>query len=239
MTLTKNDLRRHLSGQFNADLDAIIDRVQTMGQLVLDQLRDALGALERNDGELAVQVVARDTEVNRLELGLDEACRDMLVQRQPAAGDLRLVFAVIKVVMDIERMGDLAKRVAKAALKSAGTPQQRFGGAIASLGASVLSLSDKALAAFVAFDGVAAAAIKQEDRAIDEQCKEITAELQLFIAAQPGSTGGALQLIWAARSLERFGDHAKNVAEHIFYAVYGKEIRHMSDEERAQWLTVD
>ena len=236
MTLNKNDLRRHLSGQFNAELDAIIGQVQAMGKLVLDQLRDALRALELNDGELAVQVVARDAEVNQLELGLDEACRDMLVQRQPAAGDLRLVFAVIKVVMDIERMGDLAKRVAKAALESQGAPQKQFGSTIAALGASVLALSEKALAAFVAFDGVAAAAIKQEDRAIDERCKEITAELQSFIAEQPDSTGGALQMIWAARSLERFGDHAKNVAEYIFYAVYGKELRHMSNEQRAAWL---
>ncbi len=238
MTLNKNDLRRHLSGQFNADLDAIIGRVQVMGQLVLDQLRDALRALESNDGELAVQVVARDSEVNQLELGLDEACRDMLVQRQPAAGDLRLIFAVLKVVMDFERMGDLAKRVAKATLESAGAPQKRFGGAIVALGTSVLVLSNKALAAFVAFDGVAAAAIKQEDRAIDERCKEITAQLQSFIADQPDATAGALQLIWAARSLERFGDHAKNVAEYIFYAVYGKEIRHMNDEERTQWVAL-
>lgn len=236
MTLNKDDLRRHLSGQFNAELDAIIGQVELMGRLVLDQLRDALQALANNDGELAVQVIARDSEVNRLELSLDEACRDLLVQRQPAAGDLRLVFAVIKVVMDIERMGDLAKRVAKAALESAGAPQKQFGSTIAALGAGVLTLSEKALAAFVAFDGIAAAAIKQEDRAIDDRCKEITAELQSFIAAQPESTGGALQLIWAARSLERFGDHAKNVAEYIFYAVYGKELRHMSDEERAAWL---
>ena len=236
MTLNKNDLRRHLSGQFNTDLDALIDRVQTMGQLVLNQLRDALQALEQNDGELAIQVVAQDAEVNQQELKLDEACRDMLVQRQPAAGDLRLIFAVIKVVMDFERMGDLAKRVAKAALESTGMPQQQFGSAIVELGKRVITLSEKALAAFVAFDGVAAASIKAEDKAIDKRCKEITAQLQTFIAAQPESTGGALQLIWATRSLERYGDHAKSVAEYIFYAVYGKEIRHMSDEERAQWL---
>jgi len=236
MNLEKEDLRRHLSGQFNADLDALIGHVQAMGELVLSQLRDALQALATDDGVLAVHVVARDSEVNQLELRVDQECREMLVRRQPAAGDLRLVFAILKVVMDLERMGDLAKRVAKATADSSGAPQQRFGAAIAELGAKVLALSAKALSAFTAFDGATVAAVKQDDRAIDEQCKAITADLQLFIQEHPDSTAGALQLIWATRALERFGDHAKNVAEYIFYAVYGKEIRHMSAAERAEWL---
>lgn len=236
MTLDKDDLRRHLSGQFNVELDALVDDVRAMGELVLSQLRDALNALEGDDAMLAERVVARDPEVNQLELHLDEECRDVLVRRQPAAGDLRLVFAVIKVVIDLERMGDLAKRVAKATVESSGAPQQRFGADIAALGARVLTLSDKALGAFTNFDGAAAAEVKQEDRVIDQHCKAITAEIQTFIRENPESTGGALQLIWATRSLERFGDHAKNVADYVYYAVYGKEVRHMSEAERAQWL---
>jgi phosphate transport system protein len=236
MTLDKDDLRRHLSGQFNKDLDVLVDDVRTMGQLVSTQLRDALRALERNDAAFARQVVARDAEVNQLELRLDEECRDVLVRRQPAAGDLRLVFAVIKVVMDLERMGDLAKRVAKAVAESSGLPQERFGAAIVALGGSVLALTEKALAAFASFDGTAAAAVKVDDRAIDERCKALTAELQSFIREHPETTVGSVQLIWAARALERYGDHAKNIAEYVFYAVYGKEVRHMNDAERARWL---
>jgi len=236
MNLGKNDLQRHLSGQFNSELEGLVARVREMGQLVLDQLSDALGALERGDMRLADQVVMLDSEVNRLELGLDEACRDLLVQRQPAAGDLRLVFAVLKVVMDLERMGDLAKRIAKATKESSGLPLERFGGRIGHLGSRVVSLTHRALTAFVEFDGVAAAGVRQEDRVIDDDCRQITGELQAFISVRPALTAGALQLVWATRSLERFGDHAKNVAEFVFYVVYGKELRHMTDEERSRRL---
>jgi len=236
MSLDKDDLHRHLSGQFNDDLKVLMSDLRTMGQLVSSQLHDALQALAGDDAVLAMQVVARDSEVNRLELRLDEECRDVLVRRQPAAGDLRLVFAVIKAVMDLERMGDLAKRVAKATVGSSGAPQRNFAAAIVELGASVLMLANKATAAFADFDATAAAVVRQEDRAIDERCKAITAELEAFIKEDPESTGGALQLIWATRALERFGDHAKNVAEYVYYAVYGKEIRHMSEAERAEWL---
>jgi phosphate transport system protein len=236
MNLDKNDLRRHLSGQFNTELEGLMARVREMGQLVLDQLSDALDALERGDLALADRVVVQDKEVNRLELGLDEVCRDMLVQRQPAAGDLRLIFAVLKVVMDLERMGDLAKRIAKATKEASGLPRERFGGRIGHLGTRVVALAHKALAAFVEFDGVAAAGIRQEDRIIDDEVRQITGELQGFINDHPDLTSGALQLVWATRSLERFGDHAKSVAEFVFYVVYGKELRHMTDEERRQRL---
>jgi phosphate transport system protein len=236
MSLDKDDLSRHLSAQFNSDLVALVEEVREMGQLVHRQLADALRALERGDADLAGRVIARDPEVNRLELRLDEECRDVLVRRQPAAGDLRVVFAIIKGVIDLERMGDLAKRVAKAAQECSGPPQARFGAPIAELGAAVLALSEKALGAFTEFDGVTAALVKNDDRAIDARVRSMTFELESFIREHPDATGGALQLIWAARALERFGDHAKNIADYVFYAVHGKEVRHMSDVERAQWV---
>jgi phosphate transport system protein len=214
-----------------------VDDVREMGQLVHRQLADALEALKRGDADLAGQVIARDPEVNRLELRLDEECRDVLVRRQPAAGDLRVVFAIIKGVIDLERMGDLAKRVAKAARESAGPPQARFGASIAQVGTAVLALSEKALRAFAEFDGATAAVVKNDDREIDARVRAMTYELESFIREHPEATSAALRLIWAVRALERFGDHAKNIADYVFYAVHGKEVRHMSDDERAQWVT--
>jgi len=236
MTLETNDLHRHLSGQFNADLTALHRDLLDMGQLVSLQLRDAVRALERDDAVLARRVVDRDPDVNALELRLDEECRDVLVRRQPAAGDLRLVFAVLKAVIDLERMGDQAKRVASTSLEASGQPQQRFGTTIGHLGSLVLGLVDKALDAFSRLDVRAALEVRKDDRAVDGECRAITRQLLTYMMEDPRTISAALNLVWAARALERIGDHAKNIAEYVIYAVHGKDLRHMSDEERARWL---
>jgi phosphate transport system protein len=236
VTLETNDLRRHLSGQFNEDLLALHTDVLEMGGLVTMQLRDAVHALEHDDAVLARRVVERDPDVNAFELRLDEECRDVLVRRQPAAGDLRLVFAVIKVVIDLERMGDQAKRVAGATLEASGRSQERFGSPIAHLGVMVLGLVDKALDAFGRLDVPLALDVLRDDRAIDAECKAITRQLLTYMMEDARTIGAALYLVWATRALERIGDHAKNIADYVVYAVHGKDLRHMKDAERAERL---
>lgn len=226
MTLSKDDLGSHRSQRFNEELEALHRNVMVMGALVSSQLRDAVRALGSNDQELAVAVIARDPQINNMELKLDEECNLVLVRRQPAASDLRLVFAVLKTVTDLERMGDLAKRVARAVIESTGVAQERFGSPISHLGGAALELVDKSLDAFDRLDVATAREIRQDDREIDEECKAITRQLLTYMMEDPRTIGSALHLVWATRAMERIGDHAKNIAEYVVYAVHGKDMRH-------------
>src|SRR5262245_11636155 len=235
-TLSKEDLGHHVSQQFNEDLAALHHNVLEMGQLVAAQLRDAVGALERDDDDLARAVISRDPQINALELKLDDECRQVLVRRQPAAGDLRLIFGVIKTVVDLERMGDQAKRIAKIAVEVTGTPQERFGSPVGNMGAMVVDQIDKALDAFARLDVDTALSVTTDDRAIDRECTAMIRALLTYMMEDPRTIGAALQLVWATRALERIGDHAKNIAEYVFYAVHGKELRHMSATEREELL---
>lgn len=235
MTLAKEDLVHHVSRQFNEDLSGLHEHVGAMGRLVAAQLADSIRALVDNDHELAAQVIARDPEVNAMELRIDEECSLVLVRRQPAAGDLRLVFAILKAVTDLERIGDLAKRVAKTAIETA-SGTVRFGPQVSHLGAMVQAQLGKSLDAFSRLDVSTALQIRQEDRPIDEECKAVTRQLLTYMMEDTRTIGPALSLVWAARSLERIGDHAKNLAEYVFYAVHGKDVRHMTSEERSRFL---
>jgi phosphate transport system protein len=235
-TLSKEDLGHHLSQQYNEDLTRLHGNVLEMGRLVASQLHDAIGALERDDDDLARVVISRDPQINALELKLDDECRQVLVRRQPAAGDLRLIFGVIKTVVDLERMGDQAKRIAKVAVEVTGNPQERFGSPIGRMGAMVIDLIDKALDAFARLDVATALSVTKDDRAVDRECTAIIRQLLTYMMEDPRTIGAAMQLVWAARALERIGDHAKNIAEYVFYAVLGKELRHVSVAEKAALL---
>ena len=232
-TLSRDDLKNHFSQQFNQDLEALHGHLLRMGTLVSEQLRDAVSALARDDDALAARVIERDTQINAMELELDNECRQVLVRRQPAAGDLRLIFSVIKAVVDLERMGDQAKRVAKVALEVSGHPQERFGSSIGRMGTMVIALIDRALDAFARLDVRTALEVTRDDKAIDHECTAITRELLTYMMEDARTISQALNLVWAARALERIGDHAKNIAEYVFYAVHGKELRHLSADERA------
>jgi phosphate transport system protein len=236
MTFAKDDLGHHVSQQFNEDLAGIHSRVLEMGGLVEQLLRDALRAIETGDSDLASAVIDRDIEINTMEVRLDEQCSQILARRQPAAGDLRLVFSVIKAVTDLERMGDQAKRVARTVLEISGTPQERFGRPIGHMGTMVLELIAKTLDAFARMDAQVALEVAQGDIAVDRECKAITRQLLTYMMEDPRTIGAALHLVWAARALERAGDHAKNIAEYVIYMVHGKDLRHIKAEERAQRL---
>ena len=236
MTLARDDLGQHVSQQFNEDLENLHESVLRMGRLIERQLGDAVRALAQGDGALATLVIGRDPDVNAMEIAIDEECSRVLVRRQPAAGDLRLIFAVIKAVTDLERMGDQAKRVARTALESAGSSRQRFGSSIAHLGELVLALVGHALDAFARLDIPTALRVAREDSTVDLECRAITRQLLTYMMEDPRTIGAALHLVWAARALERAGDHAKNLAEYVVYAVHGRDLRHISAEERERQL---
>ena len=232
MTLSKDDLGHHISQQFNQELENLRTHVLHMGGVVEQQITDAIAALDDNDPDRAVSVIGRDPQVNRLEIDLDEECSRILARRQPAASDLRLIFAVIKTVTDLERIGDQAERVARTVVELAHADAGRSRPPLRHLGELVRRLLHKALDAFARMDVEEALAVEREDLAVDQEYEAILRQLVTYMMEDPRSITWALNLVWAARALERIGDHSKNIAEYLIYLVQGQDVRHVSLEER-------
>jgi phosphate transport system protein len=225
-------MSEHIAKQFDADLENIRSRVLQMGGLVEQQIVRAFDALERGDLVLADEVVATDHDVNRQEVELDEACAHLIARRQPAASDLRLIMAVIKTITDLERIGDEAKKIAKRArtLHSGDSPfvprvELRHGANVA------IDMLRKALDAFARTDLTASAQVVRQDKEVDAEFKSIMRQLITFMMEDPRTISTSLEVLFAAKAVERIGDHAKNMSEYVVYMVKGKDVRHTSLEE--------
>jgi len=234
MTLESRGIDHHISSEYNRELLDLHAGVIGMGALVQTQLRDAVRALVLVDASLAETVIAREPDVNAMELRIDQEANLVLVRRQPAAGDLRLVFAILKAVIDLERVGDIARRIAAAVLEYRGP--EALSAHVGVLGSAVEAILATSLDAFSRLDLELALGVRAEDSAIDAECKAVSARLMVAMTEDSGNVSTGMSLVLAARSLERAGDHAKNIAEYVSYAVLGKDIRHMKAEEREQWL---
>jgi len=228
----RDDFTQHFSSQFNQDLENLRSRVLAMGSVVEQQIADAVTALETGNANMARAVIGGDLHVNALEVYLDEECGRILARRQPAAGDLRLVFAVIKTVTDIERIGDSAKGVARMAIKMTETPRQQPVLKLQHLGNLVREMVHQALSAFAHMDVNIALEVERADIAADLEYQTVMRQLTVQMTGAPDTIAWALHLVWAARALERAGDHAKNIAEYLIYMVQGKDVRHVSIDDR-------
>lgn len=217
----------HISQTFDNELAGIHHRVLEMGGLVEEQLRAAANALTASDPDLARKVVEADAAVNNLEVAIDEECVFILARRQPAASDLRLVMSVIKTINDLERMGDEAARVARMAekLADANLPHGLLPG-FSRLADMVAEQLRKALDAFARNDVARAMATVQADESIDKHYDTLTGEIMSQMMASPNMVQHGTELLWVARSLERIGDRACNICEHVVYLVKGKDVRH-------------
>jgi phosphate transport system protein len=226
------ELNQHISQRYNADLEDLRTELLEMGGLVQEQVRDSLAAIGQADAELARRVIGIEDEVDAREVELDEHCTSILVRRQPAASDLRMVLAVSKITRDLERMGDEANKVAKMALalvEDGGNGQGYV--ELRHLGNSVLHMVDDMLNAFARFDVDTAMAVAKEDSNVDREYKSATRELITYMMEDPRSISRVMNVMWAIRAIERIGDHAKNIAEHIIYLVRGLDVRHTSVSE--------
>jgi phosphate transport system protein len=219
----------HASKQYDLDLDSIRSRVLQMGGLVESQIRRALDALGSGDRTLIDEVIADDHRVNAMEVALDGDCSQVIVRRQPAANDLRMILAITKTVTDLERMGDEAQKIARMArsIHERGSTQAPPLSVDVRHAAEVaLSMLRRALDAFARLDVAAAAEVIRDDAAIDSEFRSVLRQLITFMMEDPRTISTALEIIWIAKAIERIGDHAKNMAEYVIYIVKGTDIRH-------------
>ena len=229
--MERRDLARHISQRFNAELEDIRHRVLAMGGLVEQQIADAMTAILTGDRGLAQTVIGNDLKVNGMEVAIDESCTHMLVRRQPAASDLRLVIAVIKTITDLERIGDEAERVAQVADRLAEVGgSERYVSRIEHLGNQVKHMLHQALDAFARLDTELAVRVWREDPKIDQEYEAVLRQLITFMMENPRVIPRVIDVMWSARALERMGDRARNICEYVIFLVKGKDVRHTALE---------
>ena len=225
--MDKMKFENHYMKQFDEELEEIRTRLMEMGGKVEQQLQNAIRAIGEADSALAEEVIKEEQLVDNMELDIDEACILIIARRQPAASDLRLVMMVTKAVNDLERIGDEAKKIANHAIILASESGSSKGYTeVRHLGQSVISMLSNALDAFARFDVDAAMRTIEEDKQIDLEYKTALRELATYMMEDPRSIGRVINILWVVRSLERIGDHAKNLCEQIVFVVKGKDIRH-------------
>lgn len=221
---------QHISAQFNADLEKISSHMMSMGGLVERQVVHAIEALISGDSKLAEEVIRREEDVNKLELEIDYECTQILARRQPTASDLRMVISVSRVVSDLERIGDKACKIARQALDVGESPafcQQ----AIRSMGAEVVKMVNATLDAFTRHDVEGALAVMEHDDLVDQQYASAVRELVTYMMEDPRSISKAISILWILRSIERIGDHARNISQQVVYLVKGTDVRHKSRKD--------
>ncbi len=229
-----SDITGHISRRFNKDLEDLRSSVLTMGGLVETQLSKAIAAIVSGDSELGLKVANDDYKVNKLEVNIDEECSRILATRAPAAGDLRLIVAIIKTITDLERIGDEAEKIGFLASQLAvmDRPSDSYR-ELKNLGNHVLQMLRDAMNAFARLDVDASWAVVKEDEEVDAEYDAITRQAITFMMEDPQNIKRVLNVTWVARALERIGDHAKNICEYVIYMVEGRDVRHTDIVESA------
>ena len=225
--MAKMSFENHIMKQFDEELEEIRTRLMEMGGKVEQQLQNAVTAVTDADSKLAEEVISGDQSIDSMEVDIDEACILIIARRQPASSDLRLVMMVTKAVNDLELIGDEAKKIANHAIILAEQSGSVEGYTeVRHMGASVTRMLANALDAFARFDVDAAMRTLEEDKQVDLEYKTALRELVTYMMEDPRSISRVINVLWVIRSIERIGDHAKNLCEQIVFVVKGKDIRH-------------
>jgi phosphate transport system protein len=217
----------HISRSFNDDLEKVRNSVLAMGGLVEQQFDLAIESLSTGDSDLGLKVARDDYKVNKMEVAIDEECSRILATRAPTASDLRLIIAVLKTITDLERIGDEAERIGELAarLASQERPSTNYR-ELRNLARHVKEMLRGTLDAFARLDADSALEIVKADDIVDEEYEAINRQCITFMMEDPRSITRVLDSTWMARSLERIGDHAKNICEYVVFMVHGKDIRY-------------
>lgn len=220
----------HTLKKFDEELSTLRDLVLKMGGEVEEQVSRAVGVLECGDVMIAREVIERDRDIDRLELKADEEVAQLLALRSPLGVDLRTVLTLSKTVNDLERIGDEAKKIARIALQlheeGGDAGQIAQSNQISALSRHALAMLHGALDALVRLDLECAAKVKNDDDTLDDGYKAIIGSIKEFANRYPDAVGQVIQVMFAVKALERIGDHAKNIAQYVFYLVEGRDIRH-------------
>jgi phosphate transport system protein len=223
-----------MARQKEEDIQALKERVLKMGSLVEDAIRRAVKALVDRDRELAISVIDGDAIVNNLDVEIEEECIRFLAIWQPTGSNLRLVTTAIKIITDLERMGDLAVDICERAMELLDEPQLKPYIDIPRMAEAAQKMLKDSLDAFVAGDEEKALAVCAADDFVDNLNQQIFNELLVYMLQDPKNISRAVRLTYITKYLERVGDHATNIAEMVVYMVKGKVIRHTACEVRPE-----
>ncbi len=224
---------KHLSTQFDSELNGVSSRVMEMGGLAESQIRQAIYALSQFSAEAAQQVIEAEPRVNAMEIEIDRELSSIIARRQPTARDLRLLIAISKTTANLERVGDEAEKIARmvksiiesGAARTLPSSELRVASDLAS------GLLRKALDAFARLDTAVAVTILKEDDLIDREFDGFVRKLITYMMEDPRTISASLDLLFLAKAIERIGDHAKNIAEFVIYIVKGADVRHTTMEQ--------
>ncbi|MFT3905526.1 MAG: phosphate signaling complex protein PhoU [Steroidobacteraceae bacterium] len=235
--MEQGDYGHHIVSRYNEELERLRSEVLHMGGMVEEQLRTALAALAAGDAFLSDEVVRAEYLVNLMEVSIDADCNRILATRAPTASDLRLVLSILKLITDLERIGDEARKIGQISARSIGisrmADRQRI---VRHLGEAVRDLLHESLDCFARRDAAAALEAVKRDRLIDEEYDAIQRQSMTFMIEDPRTIRAAIDLMWMARALERIGDHSKNICEYVVYMVHGRDVRHSTPEDAEREL---
>ncbi|MFC3195303.1 phosphate signaling complex protein PhoU [Marinicella sediminis] len=226
------EFEKHTSSEYNTELEDIRNHLLQMGGQAENQLRTVLKAISEESDELATELLSQGDDIDQMEVDLDQECTRIIARRQPAASDLRLIVAVMKSITDIERIGDETEKMARLLKKLfARDFHSKYFKEIDHLGQEVLTNLSGSLNALARLDAEEAIKLAQRDQVIDAHFDELNGQLIKKMVKDPNKVKPYLGLSQCAQSLERIGDHAKNICEYIIYLVIGKDVRHTDIEE--------
>jgi phosphate transport system protein len=219
---------KHLSSQFDADLNNISSHVMALGGLVESQIRQAVYALSQFSTKVADDVLVAEVKVNSAEVEIDREIASIIGRRQPTARDLRLLMAMSKTTANLERVGDEAAKIARMVKSIVGSsaPRSLPSGDLRLSAELASGLLRKALDSFARLDVPMAVSILREDNDIDLEFDGFVRKLITYMMEDPRTISPSLDLLFIAKAIERIGDHAKNIAEFVIYIVKGEDVRH-------------
>ena len=223
----------HTDRQYEAELEQVRENLLRMAGCVEEMITDAGASLVGGDLELARATIETDRRVNTIEMDTDELCLLILAKRQPMASDLRMITLAMKMVTDLERIGDLAVNIAERALALSTPPRPAIAERIEEMTGAVQRMIRDAIDAFVRHDAETARTIFSRDQDVDEHYRALSSDLQADMHADPEFVERGIHLQAVAKFLERIGDHATNLAELVIFQVEGRDVRHHADRLRA------